>query len=171
MSDFFNGWRRKIGCVTLMMALVFTGGWVRSTFMFDGIEVVSIKSKYLISSIRGQIRWFSAHSDQARVQKQEIRFPSAELKASDKPERPTTRNQSSVIVGDFYLISETEAWGHYSDLVQTPGPRVQVSEIMAQAPYWSITIPLTLLSAFLLLSKPRKTTPKKISEPIPAEGT
>ena len=30
MGDFFHGWRRKIGVVTLVMALVFVSGWVRS---------------------------------------------------------------------------------------------------------------------------------------------
>jgi hypothetical protein len=34
-------------------------------------------------------------------------------------------------------------------------------------PYWSTVIPLTLLSAFMLLSKPRKSNPLKIVEPIP----
>ena len=33
--------------------------------------------------------------------------------------------------------------------------------------YGSITVPLTLISLWLLLSKPRKSTPKKITEPIP----
>lgn len=30
MHDFFNGWRRKVGVATLVMACVFTAGWVRS---------------------------------------------------------------------------------------------------------------------------------------------
>ena len=30
MGDFFHGWRRKIGCVTLVMACVFMSGWVSS---------------------------------------------------------------------------------------------------------------------------------------------
>ena len=37
-------------------------------------------------------------------------------------------------------------------------------------PYWSIIFPLTLLSAILLLSNPRKSTQKKISEPVADEG-
>ena len=36
--------------------------------------------------------------------------------------------------------------------------------------YLSIVIPLTLLSAFLLLFKPRQSTPMKIAEPVPDEG-
>jgi len=31
-------------------------------------------------------------------------------------------------------------------------------------PYWTIVIPLTLLSAYLLISKPRKVKPAAISE-------
>ena len=34
-------------------------------------------------------------------------------------------------------------------------------------PYWSLVIPLTLLSAYLLLSKSRNSTPKKLVETIP----
>jgi hypothetical protein len=39
MSDFFHGWRRKAGFVTLLMAIVFMAGWVRS---MSGIDVVMI---------------------------------------------------------------------------------------------------------------------------------
>lgn len=34
-------------------------------------------------------------------------------------------------------------------------------------PFWSIVIPMTLLSAWLLLSKPRKSTSEKITESVP----
>ena len=35
MREFFRGWRRKIGVVTLLMALVAMGGWVRSLYSVD----------------------------------------------------------------------------------------------------------------------------------------
>ena len=38
-------------------------------------------------------------------------------------------------------------------------------------PYWSIVLPLTLISVFLLLSKPRKSNQMKIADPVPSEGT
>jgi len=38
MRAFFSGWRRKIGCVTLLMALAFMGGWVRSLSDTDVFE-------------------------------------------------------------------------------------------------------------------------------------
>ena len=35
MRDFFRGWMRKAGCVTLVMACVLTSAWLRS---FSGYE-------------------------------------------------------------------------------------------------------------------------------------
>ena len=39
MGDYFKPWRRKIGVVTLMLACVFMGGWMRSIFFLDFISV------------------------------------------------------------------------------------------------------------------------------------
>ena len=39
MHEFFQPWRRKIGLLTLMMALALAGGWVRSPFVEDSIEI------------------------------------------------------------------------------------------------------------------------------------
>ena len=36
--------------------------------------------------------------------------------------------------------------------------------------YWSITIPLTFISAFLLLKKPKTSTSNKLPEPVPNGG-
>src|SRR5947207_3346008 len=35
MREFFNGWRRKAGCVLLVMALSIACGWVRNSRMGD----------------------------------------------------------------------------------------------------------------------------------------
>src|SRR4051794_40257879 len=35
MGEFFKPWRRRIGVVTLLMALVFMGGWLRSHSFVD----------------------------------------------------------------------------------------------------------------------------------------
>jgi hypothetical protein len=39
MREFFRGWRRKAGCVTLMLACVFTTCWVRSLTKWDEINL------------------------------------------------------------------------------------------------------------------------------------
>ena len=38
MAAFFHGWRRKTGCVTLMMALLLMALWVRSDWQVDVVQ-------------------------------------------------------------------------------------------------------------------------------------
>ena len=45
-----------------------------------------------------------------------------------------------------------------------------ITPIFLRFPYYSIVLPMTATSAFLLLSKPRQSTPKKTPETIPQEG-
>ena len=156
MGEFFKPWRRKIGVFTLLIACAFMTGWIRSSVNFDGIEIVSNKTKCMLSSIRGQIRWFYAHSDQARVEKRDIRFPSFALTEKHNSEFELRGKHWSLVVGDFRAMGTSVLWGHYSDLVQTPGMPVLVDQFIAQIPYWSIVIPLALLSAYLLLSIPNR---------------
>ena len=136
--------------------------------MFDGFEVISAKSKYDLSSSRGNICWGYGHSEQARVTKQETRFLSWKLQTieqSDDDEWETwfVGKHTFLIAGDFHYVSGNQRWGHYTFLAQTPGPAVLVDTINVQVPYWSIVIPLTLLSAYLLLIKPRS-KPKRPAE-------
>ena len=57
-------------------------------------------------------------------------------------------------------------YGEYGSSDMPPAPPC-VEEIRIWiVPYGIITVPLTLVSAFLLLSKPRKSTQKKIAELI-----
>ena len=39
MPTFFHGWRRKAGCVTLVMAWVFARMWERSPYSDDSITL------------------------------------------------------------------------------------------------------------------------------------
>src|SRR5689334_5674532 len=50
MRDFFHGWRRKAGCVTLVAACIVTGLWVRTLFFADQLQcVIGGRTNYLIS--------------------------------------------------------------------------------------------------------------------------
>ena len=56
MGEFFRGWRRKIGMLTLMLALVFMGGWVRSLVVRDDLMVSTGKeSTAYLSSLQPDI--------------------------------------------------------------------------------------------------------------------
>jgi len=61
MGEFFHGWRRRIGLVTLMVACVFTAGWVRSLGACDQIHCSVFPSETLQSTI-SQIRWWSGQT-------------------------------------------------------------------------------------------------------------
>jgi len=93
MGEFFKGWRRKIGVVTLVLACVFAVDWMR-------LADYSVK----------------------------------EGRTSDVPWLPTVMH-----------------------------PQLGV-------PYGWIVLPLTLLSGYLLLSKPRLSKPKQTTEPAPTTG-
>lgn len=45
MPEFFRGWKRKFGVVTLVMAYVSAVGWVRSITKWDSIYVNSTRFK------------------------------------------------------------------------------------------------------------------------------
>lgn len=123
MREFFKGWRRKAGCVTLALACFLMGGWNRSlvtsdTFIFgDGFVTLS----------KGSIEWMRlVHEDNTPI----------ETPKTDAPAEVTI----AVISGG----------------VKIGNPNLKV--ISYTIPYWSLTIPMTVLSAYLLLWKPRKRT-------------
>lgn len=140
MGGFFHGWRRKTGCVILFLACVFLGGWVRSWESADEIEI-RFNDHTLI--------WFvscydwvgcGVHHEKGFVfhKSRRTRWTSAYRSEGD----------GDAFQGyDFYLEG-------------------RVSSTYLVLPYSVFVIPLTLLAAFLLLSKPRKSTQTKKIEPL-----
>jgi len=120
MREFFKGWRRKLGVLTLVIALSLTGMWGRSIVIFygDGLSVTPFDEVYFFIGIRqhrlatygSHIIWTGYNPDARTGQTWDVTFP-------------------------------------------------------------AIIIPLTLLSAYLLLSTPRKPVPKMSVEPTTAEAT
>lgn len=164
MREFFRGWKRKIGCMTLVMACVFMGAWIRGHGTKDIIATGNgrgLAYHEFNSSYQG-IMWYSHTSDlgyqwdagwyRVRIFDRESFNPLAQF-------------------ADEMAIDRRWQWlGFDCGQVHDPdSPSFKTSWFLI--PYWSTTIPLTLISAFLLLSKPRKSTLKKLTEPIPAEET
>lgn len=62
MSDFFCGWRRKTGCITLLMALAFGGLHVRSMTVIHGSRFGFperiVFGDNRIQSIHGKLEWY-----------------------------------------------------------------------------------------------------------------
>jgi hypothetical protein len=128
MSGFLSGWRRKAGCVTLVLALVVFTGWMRSFVTGDHVVCI-VSGRCAISySAQGVIRW----STFATVQQSTILIRSASLMglASEK--------YLSMWKRRFEILAGRESGFRQGDVS-----------------YWSLVLPLTLLSAWLL-SKPQK---------------
>jgi hypothetical protein len=103
-GDFVGDWRRKIGCVLLVLACLLMAGWVRSHSTNDGFNI-------------GICR----------------------LESSD----------GMLELGSPALVEGVDTFCYVGIL---------------SIHYWSIVMPLTLLSAYLLLGIPRQSNQSKTSE-------
>ena len=154
MGGYFRGWRWKSGPVTLLVACAFMAGWARSMFTYDGVWLFSPKSRFGVVSNRGCLTWHYAHSRDARGTEWRLEWDSHQVR--HKSDKEDNKLVSSLLLKDFWFNLSTGMWFYYSDLVRTPGPPVSVKSSAVRAPYWFLVIPITLLSAYLLLSSPRQ---------------
>lgn len=117
MREFFRGWKRKAGCVTLMMACAATSAslwtpvWpdviprgVRFAFQFDGIKVTAEYLRFI------------------------------------------------PVVKTYTAINDD---GSESQMIKTENQAVSTGMREITIPYWPLALALTLISAWLMLSKPR----------------
>lgn len=158
MFTFFRSWRRTAGCCTLAIACVFACGWVRSLRVDDflsataGRQTIELKHYFNLWSLvsaDGTLflgRVWTQSSDPAEFDYEQAyyRFP-----------RWTTSYDSDFPDGDLRYVWHFCGFGAYERCPDDPyngGWRVVL-------PYWSIVLPLTLLSAWLLVSKPQKAGP------------
>lgn len=121
MGEYFRGWRRKLGLITLGLACALTLGWLRSCYKRDRIvfqdytSLIGIKDRIENGKIAGLIS-----------EKQLISLTAWEA----------VESINNVKIGGWMMLFD-----------HAP---------VYSVPYWQITIPITLLSAYLLLSKPRQ---------------
>jgi hypothetical protein len=141
---FFHGWRRKIGLVTLVMACVFVAWWGRSLTIADQYTIrMNYNSLFWMISNEG---WFGC------VVVPETKAAPTTAFFLHRTDRSSGDHNASPFDGVPYYSGNWEVNPHFI------------------LPYSAMVIPLSLISLWLLLFKPRKTTQKKITEPIPSEG-
>lgn len=70
MKEFFHGWRRRAGVVTLVMALALFGLWGRSLCIVDVVSVLQLD----LQSAHGHLNWFADLSDEDAVYWQTYSF-------------------------------------------------------------------------------------------------
>lgn len=146
MSEFFCGWRRKTGLVTLLMACVFMGLWVRSYQLIDMVGIPKSIGKHFLCSAPEGLVWI-AHDYGADGRFEWVVLPVQLTNVSSYFNRMRTKPHWE-FCGLYAGKSDGEGSPFY----------------MIAAPYWSLIAPLTLITTYLLLFKPHKSTQKKIPE-------
>ena len=142
MGDFFHGWRRKTGVVTLAMALLLSGEWMRGYSMEDNICIrLDSNTVELLTSCHYGItrtRIYETEGSQVAVRL----FSTYSMNSLGKTSRP-------------YFVEHLTGIPSYSiPAPSVPGNLLPVSTVTFSfwnVPYWSIVLPLTLISAYLLL--------------------
>lgn len=154
MGDYFKPLRRKIGVVTLAMACLFAAGWVRSRFIVDQITFTrNVNCQEVFQSVNSCLVWFPHRENVADFESVPmIEWNGGFFPASDMFFVPDNPNPNTSKI-KWRFRAPGIGIGHFSNLVRQPG-----AYFMS---YWLIVIPLTLLSAYLLLSRPP--APKPVS--------
>ena len=152
VSSYLKPLRRKVGVVTLVTACVFSSGWVRSMRCTDSLRIKcgSFSNDEIVSD-DGHLLWnhqiINLRQLISPVSWPRISWSVYSFKGLGR-------------IGDekiaFQIKSLRCGVGYHSATISRDGKIVSVpSNLVFFAPYWPIVIPLTLLSAWLLLSKPR----------------
>lgn len=129
MREFFHGWRRKAGCVTLVMACAIAGLGMRSRISYDIASFAFNSRQHQIVSIDSRLEWRAFNLEPSSV---------------------GFNRWTSVDAGDLvaYLV-RYDFW------------QFEHSQRHAEkwaSPDWVLVVPFTVLSAYLLLWKPRQRT-------------
>ena len=179
MQSYFRPWRRKVGVVMLALACVVMVGWARSLVVVDEIQVFVGRNTahQLISSEHGLV-WVSTWGEItdpqgnalvcARVLHQPHSWTFFEPSRMIYWERTSAFKcaQEGSVFGynlekSFRDIRWNWKWMGFCCGTEINGPE---RAFVVTVPYWSIVIPLILLSAWALFSKPRFCKPKPASE-------
>lgn len=160
MREFLQGWRCKTGLVTLAMALLLAAEWGRSHVVVDDITCVAQQAFQQFYSAHGRICW-------KRVSPYPYDLP-AEWKTHDATKRGTgsvTDGWDMTKVDWYWECAGIEFVRGTNKASYARGhPKSRAEEWII--PYWSLVLPLTLLSAWLILFKPRPAMSVKESKQV-----
>lgn len=155
MPTYFKPLRRRIGVVTLVVACVFAAGWVRSLDRGDFLS----SQLGLSCSIAGGL--FHEFTTGATNPNSLFRYHSAVM---DDWIIDPYRNPKWEHKWKWQLLGFGFSEYKYMALMKT-GDMGRVDLAFYRIPYWSMVIPLALVSAYLLLSKPRAGKPPVLAPP------
>lgn len=127
MHTFFHGWRRKAGVSALVMACTLMAAWIKSGTVGDVIHISTRRHYHMLFSASGRLYWWSMTNESGASG-----FLWQDDNTADEiirvldKDRPLFQGQASLNFRERQFV------------------------------YLNLTIPLTLLSACLILWKPQK---------------
>lgn len=140
MRDLLRGWRRKVGVVTLLMACVFTGGWVKSRSLTDIVTFnFGTRSSELFYSFDSSLVW--------------LHFQEKETARATTPEWDTVSKSRYSFFEDPDCDWNLRGAGFGFGSCSRKSARIVIT------PYGAIAVPLAVISAYLIFWKPRKAKP------------
>jgi hypothetical protein len=157
MREFFRGWKRKIGVLTLGLACVLMMVWARSNFVWDSLEIpFGEGTAFGLSSLFGGI---DVYRTTAR-EKGWVKYPltwyaSNVLTEEDADEDFRPYNPWTI---PYAYEWRWDLAGFHAGVTRVLGFKCEDCMI----PYWFVVLSLILFSAWCLLTKPR-TKPVGIS--------
>lgn len=171
MAPLFHGWRRKAGCTTLVLACLLAMAWLRSLRVDDGYTLRQDGStNYAMSSEDGRFVFCMArggvHGPYLEINYKQYRSDPRKISGAERVAIAEALCHDEVGVRSRRLrarniqIKWQRSW-HGFELAKRSNESPLMDDVEATflpVPYWSIVIPLTMLSARLLLSSPRNRT-------------
>ena len=165
MGEYFKPRRRKIGVLTLVMACVIAAGWVRSLTRADLVMLQRGNYTFSVESMCGEISFgrLASGNNNPRWIWHSSEISPATWRVCDQYGNPQPVDH---LTEDIESIEwRFDRFGFHFGA----GNGAQGRDEIYAFPYLSIVIPLTLLSAYLLLSKPR--TKPKSSQSLEPESS
>ena len=173
MGEFFRSWRRKIGVLTLLMACLLMAGWVRSLSTIDWLTLETWNSFWRLTIEHGVVelsRYRHVSGDRPQLSFKNgglSSWTSENLVNPDGQISTYGTSRANLVTAD----TNTEFCGLAYATRKWITPTFAVDTSFFVVTYHYLTIPLSLLSAYLLLSKPRPSFSVKTPEPSMKEGT
>ena len=159
MREFFQGWRRKTGLALLALAMLFMMAWMRTAVVMDQINFTVNGDMHQVWAERGLVVWmrepgcgserhFSWHFQKPNPDQSFDPFDNDQGRIRCR----TIWNVLEIRLADLVIVERRSTMGIWADDAPV------ISEIHCPiwvVPYWVLVLPLTVLSAILLLSNPR----------------
>lgn len=157
MRAYLKPLRRKIGVIALVLSAILTGAWIRSLSTLDTLCYATTDHLWRLTIEEGLVELTYYH----RVSGEPDLPPNTGWKSASNIDSRGRKSLHGYITANLAIADTKFVFYDFScSTKKWITPTIDVDQKYYVVPYWSMVIPTTLLSACLLLSKPRATRPQ-----------